>query len=448
MVKRTLMFIFGLVLLTTAAMLTPTAAPSALAQSTSPSGPAVEIISPSPNDTFEQGRPITVSSRSVDAQGIVRVDLVANGQVVATQPNPQPEPNQALLVSQFWVPQIIGNQVIQVVAYNKAGGAGQSAFVFVQVAGGTPTPVPQPTATPTPVSPYVTVSAVSALRVRTGPGTQYEQVGYLLQGQSADVTGQANLGAGLWWQIRFPTAPNGLGWISGSPDYVTAYYTENVPFVTPPPVPTPAPVPTSPPPAATGIDFQVDRDQIRRGDCVNFYWNVSGVRAVYFQGDGVGGENQTRRECPRDDKTYSLRIERTDGSNDTRYIKIEVTGDGTGFNTSTIPRGTKIDFDNGAQPSKRDNEFRWHFDGDRPVFEKVDDDDDDIKLVPLETGSADEFNRLSKDTCRWYLERQDKRRITINRDLIVCFATDKNRTGKLRFTGGNADELIMQWHVW
>ncbi|NJO00224.1 MAG: hypothetical protein HC875_41955 [Anaerolineales bacterium] len=81
-------------------------------------------------------------------------------------------------------------------------------------------------------------------------------------------------------------------------------------------------------------------------------------------------------------------------------------------------------------------------------FEKVDDDDDDIKLVPLETGSADEFNRLSKDTCRWYLERQNKRRITINRDLIVCFATDKDRTGKLRFTGGNADELIMQWHVW
>jgi hypothetical protein len=374
--------------------------------------------------------------------------LMANGQVVATQPNPQPEPNQALLVSQFWLPKIIGNQVIQVVAYNTAGVAGKSEFVFVQVTTGTPTPSPRPTSTPTPASPYVTVSTVSALRVRTGPGTQYEQVGYLLQGQSAVITGQANLGAGRWWQIRFPAAPNGLGWISGSTDYVSAYSTENVPFVTPPPIPTPAPTPTPPPAPAAGIDFRVDRDEIRRGECVTFYWNIFGVLAVYFQGEGVAGENQTRQECPRDDKTYSLRIERTDGSVDTRYIEIEVDGDGTGFNTSTIRREAKIDFDNGAQSSDRDNEFRWRFEGYRPVFEKVDDDDDDVRLVVLETGSSDEFNRMSEDTCRWYLERENKRRITIYPNLIVCFATDKDRTGKLRFTGGNLEELIMQWHVW
>lgn len=411
--------------------------------------PSAVIISPKSNERFDQGQPITVSSRSFDPQGIARVDLLANGKVVATQLNPQPEPNQALLVSQFWQPDIVGNQIIQVVAYNTAGVAGESAFVFVQVTAASPTLAPTPTPTLTPAQPYVTVNSFSALRVRQGPSTQYGQVGYLLQGQSAVITGRANIGPGTWWQIQFPAAPNGLGWISGSPDYSTAYYTENVPLVIPPPLPTPTPTPLPPPPPPLArIDFQVDRTDIRRGDCVTFFWNVVGVRAVYFQGEGVAGENQNRRECPRDDKTYSLRVERTDGTVDTRYLYVDVRGSGTGFNTTTIRRDAKIDFDNGAESSRRDNEFRWTFQGDRPVFEKVDDDDEDIVLVPLEPGDTDEFDRLDEDTCRWYLDRQDKRRITIERDLMVCFATDKDRTGKLRFTDGNPDELTLQWYVW
>lgn len=419
---------------------TSTAAPRSI--------PGVIIVSPKNNEIFEQGQPITVSSRSVDPQGIARVDLVANGKVVATQLNPQPEPNQALLVSQFWLPDIVGNQVIQVVAYNTAGVAGESNFVFVQVAALTPTVTPEPTLTPTPTptptpaQPYVTVTAVSALRVRQGPSTQYEQVGYLMQGQSAVITGRADTGLGTWWQIRFPAAPNGLGWVSGSPTYATAYNTDNVPFITPPPLPTPTPMPMA------SIDFRVDHTEIRRGECVTFFWNVFGVRAVYFQGEGVAGENQSRRECPGNDKTYSLQVERMDGTVDTRYIGIDVRGDGTGFNTTTTRRDAKIDFDNNAQSSSRDNEFRWNFRGDRPVFEKVDDDDDDIRLVALERVDTDEFDRLSQDTCRWYLEREDRRRITIERDLMVCFSTDKDRTGKLRFTGGNPEELVIQWYVW
>lgn len=417
--------------------------------------PSVVIISPKNNEIFGQDQPITVSSKSVDPQGIARVDLIVNGKVAATQLNPQPEPNQALLVSQFWLPDIVGNQVIQVVTYNTAGVAGKSDFVFVQVVPRPPTVTPEPsltstpTPTPTQTQPYLIVTSVNALRVRKGPITQYEQVGYLLRGQSALITGRADIGQGTWWQIRFPAAPNGLGWVSGNSGYVAAYNTENVPIVIPPPLPTltPTPLPPLPPPMAS-IDFRVDRIEIRRGECVTFFWNVVGVRAVYFQGEGVPGENQSRRECPSNDKTYSLRVERTDSTVDIRYMRIDVRGDGTGFNTTTIHRDAKIDFDNGAQSSSRDNEFRWTSKGDRPVFEKVDDDDKDVKLVPLEPDDADEFDRLSEDTCRWYLEREDRRRMTIESDLIVCFTTDKDRTGKLRFTGGNPEELVIQWHVW
>jgi hypothetical protein len=175
---------------------------------------------------------------------------------------------------------------------------------------------------------------------------------------------------------------------------------------------------------------------------------VTGVRAVYFQGQGVAGENQSRRECPRDDETYHLRIERTDGSTDNKYIQIKVSGDGSGFDTITVPRDTKMDFDNGGRKSSRDNEFRWNFEGNRPIFERIDDGDKDVGLVALEVGDSEEFDELSRDTCRWYLDRDDDRKITIYLNLIVCFSTDKNKVGKLRFTGGNPDELVIQWHMW
>lgn len=404
--------------------------------------PSVIIISPSTNDKFEAGQPITVVSKSVDPQGVARVELKANGQMVAQQSNPQPQPNQALLVSQFWTPTLIGNQVIQVVAYNTAGVAGESEFIFVQVVSAAPT------ATPTPNNPTVTVTGVEALRVRQGPSTAYGQLGYLLKEQTAVITGRNGVGTELWWQIQYPSSPTGFGWISGSPTYVTAYFTDNVPVVVPPPLPTPAPTPTPPPPPPVQSDFWVDRTSIRRGECVTFYWNVSGVRAVYFQDKGVAGENQSRQECPRDDQTFHLRVERTDGTVKDKYIQISVRGDGTGFDTITVQREAKMDFDNGGRESKRDNEFRWKFDGDRPVFEKVDDDDDDVRLVPLESGNNEEFDELSRDTCRWYLDRDDDRRITINFNLLVCFTTDKDRVGKLRFTGGNREEAIIQWHVW
>lgn len=404
--------------------------------------PSVVIIGPSPNDQFEFGQPVTVISKSVDPQGVARVELRANGRVVAIQSNPQPQPNQALLVNQFWTPTLVGNQIIQVVAYNTAGVAGESEFVFVQVVSAAPT------ATPTPSNPSVTVTGVEALRVRQGPGTAYGQLGYLLKGQSAVITGRNNVGAELWWQIQYPSSSTGFGWISGSPTYVTADSTENVPVVVAPPLPTPAPTPTPPPPPPVQSDFWVDLNSIRRGECVTFYWNVSGVRAVYFEDKGVAGENQSRQECPRDDKTFHLRIERTDGAVKDKYIQIDVRDSGTGFDTITVAHDTKMDFDNGGQKSSRDNEFRWKFEGDRPVFEKVDNDDDDVRLVPLEIGNNEEFNELSKDTCRWYLNRDNKRKITINLNLIVCFSTDKDRTGKLRFTGGNRNEAIIQWHVW
>ena len=46
--------------------------------------PSVTIVSPVPNQQFGMGQPITVVSNSSDPLGIVRISLVANGQVVAS----------------------------------------------------------------------------------------------------------------------------------------------------------------------------------------------------------------------------------------------------------------------------------------------------------------------------------------------------------------------------
>lgn len=438
----------------------PPAVPASLLQNTPTltpelrSVPKVVILSPKTDEKFEQGQPITVISKAVDPEGLARIYLLANSRVVAQLINPEPELNQALLVSQFWFPRRAGSQIIQVVTIDTTGVAGKSEFVYVQVEALTatttlePTPIPTPTSTPTPAVPYVTVTSAGAVRVRTGPSTQYEQAGNLAQGQSAVITGRSDVGQGTWWQIQFPAAPNGLGWISGNPTYVTAYYAETVPIVAPPPLPTPLPTPTPPPtPPPPGIDFWADRTEIQPGECVTFFWKVSGVKAVYFEGKGVAGEGQSSQECPKGDKTYQLRVEHMDGSVETREVRIEVREGGTGYNTSTIPREAKIDFDEDARQSDQGNEFGWTFQGDEPVFGKVD-DDEDIRLISLESGDTDEFNRLDKETCRERLDREDRQKITISLNLMACFATDQNRVGKLRFTGGNRDELMLQWYVW
>ncbi len=74
-----------------------------------------------------------------------------------------------------------------------------------------PTVAPEPTApadTPTPEVSRLTANAV--VNVRSGPGTNYAQIGRLQAGQSFDITGKNP--AGDWWQFDF----NGrTGWVLG-----------------------------------------------------------------------------------------------------------------------------------------------------------------------------------------------------------------------------------------
>jgi hypothetical protein len=92
------------------------------------------------------------------------------------------------------------------------------------------------------------------------------------------------------------------------------------------PAPTPAPTQTPSP----DITFNVDRTQIKEGECVTFSWNVQNVQEVYFypdgepwQDNGVTGEGSSK-QCPNRTTTYNLRVVKPDGTVETRQITIYV----------------------------------------------------------------------------------------------------------------------------
>jgi len=93
-----------------------------------------------------------------------------------------------------------------------------------------PTPIPSftPTATPVRVNLRVTGELVNC---RSGPGTVYELINELSQGQSERVVGRND--AFTWWYIRDPGNPNGFCWVSSSVTQVEGGV-EELPVVQPP----------------------------------------------------------------------------------------------------------------------------------------------------------------------------------------------------------------------
>ena len=102
-----------------------------------------------------------------------------------------------------------------------------------------------PTSTPPPTTPLVT-AVNSPVNLRAGPGTNYDVVGLLPQGESLPIVGR-NIDS-TWWQVM---TSNGLQWISAAVTQATL--TESgIRVVAIPATPTsPPPTNTPPPPPAT-----------------------------------------------------------------------------------------------------------------------------------------------------------------------------------------------------
>lgn len=84
---------------------------------------------------------------------------------------------------------------------------------------------------------------------------------------------------------------------------------------------TPTPSPT---PAAFTADFSAGDDEIDAGDCTTLRWTVRGVKAYYVNGEGKAGETGGTTVCPDETTTYTLRVVKQDGTEETRSVKVKV----------------------------------------------------------------------------------------------------------------------------
>jgi hypothetical protein len=73
-------------------------------------------------------------------------------------------------------------------------------------------PAPAATASPTQCNP--TLIALTNANVRGGPGTDYDVVGNLPPGATAQVAGRND--DNTWWYIQFPGGFGGYAWIAAS----------------------------------------------------------------------------------------------------------------------------------------------------------------------------------------------------------------------------------------
>lgn len=142
-----------------------------------------------------------------------------------------------------------------------------------------------------------------------------------------------------------------------------------LPTPTPAPTWTPTPTPINTPGAATPttpsgsptatpsgrlVDFRVDEDKVKPGDCVTFSWVVRGdLDRVEFdvKEDGkvavLVSDMDSREECPSSETKYELTATWLDGTRTARTIKVEVDsgGDGdsgSGDTGSATPAGTAV----------------------------------------------------------------------------------------------------------
>jgi hypothetical protein len=105
---------------------------------------------------------------------------------------------------------------------------------------------PESSATPT----SALATADQTANVRNGPGTAFDWVDFLYQGQTAEIVGRyESESEGTWWFIH--RVGQGLdGWVWGGVITMSGDLS-GVPFLISPPTPTPGPSPTPVPSTAT-----------------------------------------------------------------------------------------------------------------------------------------------------------------------------------------------------
>ncbi len=441
--------------------------------------PVVVITAPVDGSQVTTGQPVTVQATASDPSGVVRMELWVSGAKMAETASPVAQGQPTLTGSMQWTPQAPGSYTLEVKAFNAANRVNEPRTVTVNAAAGASTATP--TATPQPGTPTATVptapmlTALTDLNVRIGPGTFYDLIGLLPAGGVAEISGRDD--TRQWWQIKTELGPEGRAWVIADPQFSKTVNTANVPVVPAPPTPTGTPTDTptataspSSTPTATGtstpappthtptitpsptpseqVQFVIEPTKIESGDCVQVGWNVTGVKEVYYQGQGVAGQ-ELRTECPVQTTTYTLRVVKLDNSDEQKQITVEVTNPLKSSGSVSLNLGGSIDFDNGSVPG---NDFTWREDGEFRWFEAL----SGASVAPQ--GIHNSLDALSLDTCKaanygqfTYLDGSDviinpANELTDGR--TACFKTTEGSFGKMRFPQYNTGAILVEWQTW
>jgi Bacterial SH3 domain len=220
---------------------------------------------------------------------------------------------------------------------------------------------PTPTATavlPTPLSATPTATAMPTAKtksntsLRNGPGTGYTILGSLAPGLAVKLTGRN--ADKSWWQIEFPSSPDGYAWASTSNlDLSAATGVDALPVVNVPPPPTRAPVAATvtAPPGLIPV-LRADKPRLTAGECTTLRWDVENVDSVFLD-SGAGEEpvtgHDTRWICPDATTTYTLRAVNKDQTTQkyTTTVTVSACGDTpiiSRFDASAVEvkAGTKV----------------------------------------------------------------------------------------------------------
>lgn len=92
------------------------------------SKPNIVIVSPASNATFQVGSEVKVQSTSADAEGIVLVELMVDGQTVQNSPTPNGQPQAQFSVIQTWLPTAPGSHVLTVKSTNSRLTTGEASI--------------------------------------------------------------------------------------------------------------------------------------------------------------------------------------------------------------------------------------------------------------------------------------------------------------------------------
>jgi uncharacterized protein YraI len=240
------------------------AAPSTPTPRVSPTSsvkPTVAIQSPQNNADTVIGQPITVQASGNHPNGITRLELRANTQLVDSKVSQNPQGDPSFTAYLNFTPQVPGTLVLQVIAYHdnlSSDPAGITVNVKSQVAQVTAT-VAEPAGSTQIIPSDPTCRArvdVTGLNFRQGPGQSYASLAVLSLGNIVTITGR--LADNTWWQGRIG---NTTGWMSAS--FITLIgICYNIQVVQPPasPVPTATITPTTAPtvPQATATTGKPD----------------------------------------------------------------------------------------------------------------------------------------------------------------------------------------------